>query len=254
MRDDCANWCNARGAGVGLLPTTNTKLPTMVDALYWLKTPGESDGCTEVIVPLRVAPLSSPLLAPLLSPLLSPLTTPRLSHLSPPPPLQELPSGDDCPRYDSMCGSADSIGSQSAEPRCPEAGAWFDYQIKQLATNAHMSGPPASPPSPVSPVSPVTPSPVTPTPAPAPAPTPSPAGTCANKAYAACGNGGAAGCCPAGYACTAQNQYYSQCVPTAQTLAAAAHNGLWATRHAHGTARGIEEARKAQLLAAAAKK
>ena len=252
MRDDCANWCNARGAGVGLLPTTNTKLPTMVDALYWLKTPGESDGCTEVIVPLRVAPLSSPLLAPLLSPLLSPLTTPRLSHLSPPPPLQELPSGDDCPRYDSMCGSADSIGSQSAEPRCPEAGAWFDYQIKQLATNAHMSGPPASPPSPVSPVSPVTPSPVTPTPA--PAPTPSPAGTCANKAYAACGNGGAAGCCPSGYACTAQNQYYSQCVPTAQTLAAAAHNGLWATRHAHGTAFGIEEARKAQLLAAAAKK
>jgi len=47
MRDDCANWCNARGAGVGLLPTTDTKLPTMVDALYWLKTPGESDGCTE---------------------------------------------------------------------------------------------------------------------------------------------------------------------------------------------------------------
>jgi cellulose 1,4-beta-cellobiosidase len=94
MRSDCANWCNIRGAGIGLRPTTNTN-STYIDALYWLKTPGESDGCTQV-----------------------------------------LPSGNNCPRFDSFCGSTDSIGSRSGEPRAPQAGNWFDYQIKQLAANA----------------------------------------------------------------------------------------------------------------------
>jgi cellulose 1,4-beta-cellobiosidase len=96
MRSNCANWCNIRGAGVGLLPSTTTN-GTNVDAYYWLKTPGESDGCT-----------------------------------------QQLPSGSACARFDSFCGSVDSIGSQSGEPRAPVAGNWFDYQIKQLAQNAHM--------------------------------------------------------------------------------------------------------------------
>jgi len=98
MRSNCANWCNIRGAGVGLVPTTTTN-GTNVDAYYWLKTPGESDGCT-----------------------------------------QQLPSGQQCSRFDSFCGSVDSIGSQTGEPRAPVAGNWFDYQIKQLAANAHMDG------------------------------------------------------------------------------------------------------------------
>jgi cellulose 1,4-beta-cellobiosidase len=96
MRSNCANWCNIRGAGVGLVPTTKTN-GTNVDAYYWLKTPGESDGCT-----------------------------------------QTLPNGQACARFDSFCGSVDSIGSQSGEPRAPVAGNWFDYQVKQLAQNAHM--------------------------------------------------------------------------------------------------------------------
>jgi len=99
MRADCANWCNARGAGVGLIPTTSTANPTEIDAYYWLKTPGESDGCTQM-----------------------------------------LPSGTQCVRYDSFCGSADSIGSRAGEPPAPLAGNWFDYQVKQLAANAHMQG------------------------------------------------------------------------------------------------------------------
>jgi len=97
MRADCANWCNVRGAGVGLIPTTNTVNNTLVDAYYWLKTPGESDGCTET-----------------------------------------LPSGQPCARFDSFCGSADSIGSRSGEPRAPVAGNWFDYQVKMLAQNANL--------------------------------------------------------------------------------------------------------------------
>jgi cellulose 1,4-beta-cellobiosidase len=96
MRSNCANWCNIRGAGVGHLPTTNTANTTLIDAYFWLKTPGESDGCT-----------------------------------------QTLPDGSQCARYDSSCDSPDSIGSRQGEPRAPEAGQWFDYQVKQLATNAH---------------------------------------------------------------------------------------------------------------------
>jgi cellulose 1,4-beta-cellobiosidase len=97
MRTDCSNWCNPRNAGAGLASTSETE-HAGVDAFFWLKTPGESDGCT-----------------------------------------QKLPSGSSCVRYDSMCGSADSIGSQSSEPRSPEAGKWFDYAVKQLAANAHMN-------------------------------------------------------------------------------------------------------------------
>jgi len=129
MREDCANWCNPRNAGAGVASTTETAAPDMIDAYFWLKTPGESDGCT-----------------------------------------QELPDGTTCARFDQMCGSADSIGSQIEEPRSPEAGQWFDYQVKQLAENAQLGpvGPaPAPTPSP-------TPTP-TPTPPPAPSPSPSPA-------------------------------------------------------------------------------
>ena len=49
MRQDCANWCNVRGAAVGHVPTAQTALPSLIDAYFWLKTPGESDGCTEIL-------------------------------------------------------------------------------------------------------------------------------------------------------------------------------------------------------------
>ena len=95
-RTDCGNWCNPRGTGVGHVPTTVTP-DGRIDALFWLKTPGESDGCTEI-----------------------------------------LPDGTSCPRFDQMCASVDSLGSQSGEPRAPEAGIWFHYQIAMLAENANM--------------------------------------------------------------------------------------------------------------------
>merc|ERR1712048_859008 len=118
------------GMGAGKLPTTDTG-SDMVDALFWLKTPGESDGCT-----------------------------------------QTVPDGSQCVRYDTMCGSSDSIGSRSGEPRAPEAGKWFDYQVKMLAENAVDTNWPAPTPSPPVPPSPPAPTPV-PTPPPAPTPTPS---------------------------------------------------------------------------------
>ena len=94
MRSSCSNWCNVRGAGIGVFPASITPFSDVLDAFFWLKTPGESDGCSEM-----------------------------------------LPNGSPCPRYDSMCGSVDSIGSINSEPRAPEAGAWFLYQIQQLASN-----------------------------------------------------------------------------------------------------------------------
>lgn len=95
-RTDCGNWCNPRNNGIGHVPTTKTPDPR-IDALYWLKTPGESDGCTEL-----------------------------------------KPDGSKCPRFDAMCESSDSIGGKATEPRAPEAGLWFDYQIKQLAEHADL--------------------------------------------------------------------------------------------------------------------
>jgi cellulose 1,4-beta-cellobiosidase len=103
MRTDCANWCNARGAGLGKTFTTDTG-SDYIDAFMWLKTPGETDGCTEM-----------------------------------------LPDGTACKRFDSFCGSVDSIGSRSGEPRIPEAGKWSSYIVTQLATNAN---PVPTPPTP----------------------------------------------------------------------------------------------------------
>jgi len=95
-RTDCGNWCNPRGNGIGHVPTTQTP-DARIDAFHWLKTPGESDGCTQI-----------------------------------------LPDGASCPRFDAMCASSDSIGSQSGEPRAPEAGLWFHHQIQELAENAQL--------------------------------------------------------------------------------------------------------------------
>jgi cellulose 1,4-beta-cellobiosidase len=95
-RAKCQNWCNVRGAGIGHAPTTNTA-DVRIDAYFWLKTPGESDGCTE-----------------------------------------DLPEGGKCPRFDAQCADQDALGSMVGEPRAPEAGIWFHYQIAQLAENADM--------------------------------------------------------------------------------------------------------------------
>merc|ERR1712051_585623 len=116
-RSDCANWCINRGAGAGYASSAHTEGAGIVDAYFYLKTPGESDGCTET-----------------------------------------LPDGTSCPRFDVGCGSPDAIGSQSEEPRAPEAGKWFDYQVKQLAELADF-GSSAQPPRRSTTRSPVLPQP-----------------------------------------------------------------------------------------------
>lgn len=170
MRDSCSNWCNIRDAGVGQLPTTDGVSDPRVDALFWLKTPGESDGCTEI-----------------------------------------LPDGNACPRFDSMCASVDSLGSTSSEPRAPEAGHWFEYQILQLAKNANLDGnldgDGTLPQDPTS------------------APDVDGDGDGENgdgdngsacaEAYEQCGGNEHSGpaCCVAGFTCNVSDEWYSQCVP-----------------------------------------
>merc|ERR1719384_821494 len=119
-RGRCANWCNARGAGAGHVSTAEVPYNDTIDAFFYLKTPGESDGCTQV-----------------------------------------LPNNKRCPRFDVMCGSEDSIGSRATEPRAPEAGAWFDYQVKMLAEFASFTYefPPEPAPAPPSPPGPTPSSP-----------------------------------------------------------------------------------------------
>merc|ERR1712130_946827 len=89
-RDQCSNWCNIRDAGVGHFPTTNTG-HSKIDAFLRLKTPGESDGCTEI-----------------------------------------LPDGTNCPRFDTMCASDDSLGSSSGEPRALKQVTGLTIRLSSL--------------------------------------------------------------------------------------------------------------------------
>jgi len=43
-REDCSTTCNVRGAGLGRRPTGDTGFD-LVDGYFWVKPPGESDGC-----------------------------------------------------------------------------------------------------------------------------------------------------------------------------------------------------------------
>jgi cellulose 1,4-beta-cellobiosidase len=53
MRQDCSNWCNINHAGIGIRPTSDTSSSglNIIDAYYWLKTPGESDGTSDPNAP-----------------------------------------------------------------------------------------------------------------------------------------------------------------------------------------------------------
>ena len=102
-RQDCAQWCNPHNAGAGHLPSSQTLLAAMVDAMYWIKPPGQSDGCTN---------------------------NPPLQCTEPSPPLT-------CKFHDAQCDTG--VGSQAGEPCAPEAGDWFDFQAKMLAQNGNFA-------------------------------------------------------------------------------------------------------------------
>jgi len=52
-RKDCSNWCNIKGAGMGVRPTASTSFTgiSILDAVYWSKVPGESDGSSDSQAP-----------------------------------------------------------------------------------------------------------------------------------------------------------------------------------------------------------
>eukprot|EP00854_Cymbomonas_tetramitiformis_P002780 gene2780-3566_t len=97
-RTNCANWCNIYRAGVGASPTADTYNNTVLDAYYWLKTPGESDGCSAAADVIGCS---------------------RHDEM--------------CNSADSICKGCNS--SISDMPDAPEAGKWFDYGMYQLVMN-----------------------------------------------------------------------------------------------------------------------
>jgi cellulose 1,4-beta-cellobiosidase len=52
-RKNCSNWCNINGAGFGIRPIATPSGLGIgnIDALYWIKTPGESDGTSDMSSP-----------------------------------------------------------------------------------------------------------------------------------------------------------------------------------------------------------
>jgi len=48
-RTDCSNWCNINRAGLGVPPTSSTASSGLanIDAYFWVKPPGESDGTSD---------------------------------------------------------------------------------------------------------------------------------------------------------------------------------------------------------------
>lgn len=48
-RTNCGTWCNPRDMGAGVYPTANVRNSSLVDAFFWFKTLGESDGCSEIL-------------------------------------------------------------------------------------------------------------------------------------------------------------------------------------------------------------
>jgi len=52
-RTDCSNWCNIARAGLGEPPSSNTAASGLdiIDAFFWVKPPGESDGSSDSTAP-----------------------------------------------------------------------------------------------------------------------------------------------------------------------------------------------------------
>jgi len=181
-RSKCNRWCNPRGSGAGVKSTVDTASSSLVDAYFWLTTPGESDGCTDI-----------------------------------------LPEGGRCPRFDYDEGSEDSLGSHAGEPPSPEAGPWFEYQVKELAANANFepssNGHRNSGPLP----GPAPPGHAPPGPAPGPAPGDNSAAPPSDKygpwsaAFCQCGgtNWNGPTCCQSGCRCRHEGEWYRQCEPPA---------------------------------------
>jgi cellulose 1,4-beta-cellobiosidase len=57
IRTKWGNWCNIRGAGLGERPRASPSAG--IDAYYWIKPPGESDGVSDPAAPRYDAMCSS---------------------------------------------------------------------------------------------------------------------------------------------------------------------------------------------------
>ncbi len=103
-RTQRGNWCNISGAGIGERPQANPE--TGIDAYFWVKPPGESDGTSDVTA-----------------------TT----------------SNEEGKRFDKICGqlpvvhpyAPDTAVPTDALPNAPHSGHWFPAQFRELVENAN---------------------------------------------------------------------------------------------------------------------
>mgnify|MGYP003335084514 CR=1 FL=1 len=139
--EECKVWCNVNNALLGKFPTSNTEIDS-IDAYFWLKTPGESDGCINREVQQQCDNSDG------------------------------FGDANSCIRYDTNCGThKQNIGYFKNQPCPPEAGKWFTYQMQMLAGAKNPKQCSDTP----SPTDTPTPAPTdTPTPAPTDPPTPAP--------------------------------------------------------------------------------
>jgi len=123
-----------------------------------------------------------------------------------------------------QCGGVDQVTGKAIDAdhqccptdfKCVESSAQYS---QCLPLHTPPSSPPHPPPVPPgSPPPPPSPPKSPPPPPSPPSPPPVPSGTCSTAKYAQCAGKGftKAVCCPSGFTCTKQSDFYSQCMPTA---------------------------------------
>jgi cellulose 1,4-beta-cellobiosidase len=184
-RTNCANWCNIANAGMGVLPTTKTASP-LVDAYYWLKTPGESDGTSSS-------------------------QSKRYDHMcSSSDSMQNMPEAGifSIPAIQTLAKNANFGSSPAVSPVPTPIPSPTPSPIPSPTPSPTVNPIPSVSPTPAPAVNPI-PS-VSPTPS---VPNPVPSKNCGLE-WQQCGGIGFMGpkCCASGLICKYNSDYYSQCV------------------------------------------
>ena len=122
MRNDCSSWCNVRGAATGVRPTAVTPMPHLLDAFFWIKAPGTSDGCA---APRATGQGAGYYYGAGMNSYAEDEEDGDGD--------EDGQGGSDCLLPHPACGAADAIGSMAGEPTAPPAGSWFGASLVELA-------------------------------------------------------------------------------------------------------------------------
>lgn len=108
LRAEWGNWCNIRGAGFGVRPTTSTN-DALIDAFVWIKPGGECDGTSDSSAPRYDASCSK----------------------------ADCMSSSPSPEYIDPCLLTHCFFLPAAHTPAPQAGEWFQEFFVNLVKNAN---------------------------------------------------------------------------------------------------------------------